>query len=348
MDQCPHCCQWFKRVKTHLRFCKQKPGQAVCQTSSLSEDSGNQQCPYCKEVFIRVTSHLPYCKRNPEYGACNGSTRRKVSSGHQHQQGQQRCPYCNELFTRLKTHLHYCKQKPDSEDHTGNGRMQESSGNQRCPYCNELFIRVKTHLHYCKQKPGGQDFDQQRCPHCNELFTRLNTHLHYCKPKPGNDERNGNKQKPAGGELEIGWQKTDTSVKQRCSSCNRLFECLKKHLPYCKPKPEREVLQVCCLAANSSDSSDIRQRAHLEHELKKRLRGSSVDQRQPREVIETIEKIKRAVLEALKDDFPSTRWEAINSGSYYELVKVSLTKMTPESLSFKNKSLTFAIQRRNA
>ena len=255
MDQCRYCYQWFNSIKTHLRFCKQKPGQAVCQTNSRPEDSRNQPCPYCKEVFTRVKSHLPYCKRNPEYGACNGSTRRKVSSGHQHQQGQQPCPYCN------------------------------------------------------------------------ELFTRLNTHLHYCKQKPGNDERNGNKQKPAGGELEIGCQ---------CSSCHRQFKCLKKHLPYCtlEHKPEREVLQVYCPPVNSSDSSDICQRAHLEDELKKRLRGSSVDRRQPREVIETIEKIKRAVLETLKDDFPSTRWEAINSGSYYELVKVSLTKITPESLSF--------------
>ena len=370
MDQCPYCYQRFQRVKTHLRFCKQKPGQVVHQTISRSEDSRNQQCPYCKEVFIRVKSHLPYCKRKPEYDACNGNTRREVSSGQQHQQGQQRCPHCNELFTRLKTHLHYCKRNPEYDACKGSTRrevtsdQQHQQGQQRCPHCNDLFTRLKTHLQYCKRNPGydacngrtrrdvssGQQHQQgqQRCPRCNELFTRLKTHLHYCKQKSGKDERKGKKQKPASGELEIGCQKTDTSGKQKCSNCHRLFKCLNKHLPYCKPKPEQQILQMCRGASNSSDSSGIRQRAHLEHKLKKRLQDTRVDQRQPPEVIETIDKIKSAVLETLKDDFPSTRWEAINSGSYYELVKVSLTKVTPESLSFLNKSLTFATRRRNA
>jgi len=195
---------------------------------------------------------------------------------------------------------------------------------------------MKTHLHYCKCKPEydacngstpkevlssqRHQQDLQRCPHCNELFTCLKTHMHHCKQEPGNDERNGNKQKPAGGELEIGCRKTDTSGKQKCPSCH---------------PPSKW---------SSSDSCDIRQLAHLEPKLKKRLRDTRVDQRQPVEVSDTIGKIKNAVLETLKDDFPSTRWEAINSGSYYELVKVSLTTITPESLSFLNKSLTFAKQ----
>ena len=140
-----------------------------------------------------------------------------------------------------------------------------------------------------------------RCPCCNEVFTCVKTHLWYCTHKPEGEEQHGCR------------RKEDSTDTQQCPYCDKLFKCLNKHLWRCTAQKQ------------FFENNDNFRRTVLELKLLGRLRKAKVSQKQPESLMSNVNKIRNITLATLKKDctkFSRLHWEAINSGSYYEGVKV--------------------------
>ena len=92
----------------------------------------------------------------------------------------------------------------------------------------------------------------------------------------------------------------------------KTFKRLKKHLRTCKRKDVPK------------DSKEYRE-LDLQDELQERLRKANVNPRQPNSSVQSsVDNIRKIMLTKLNANRDGLRWEALNSGSYYEILKVSI------------------------
>ena len=109
--------------------------------------------------------------------------------------------------------------------------------------------------------------------------------------------------------------KTDrdsSEMREECPHCSKSFKCLRKHLRTCKRKDVPR------------DSKQYRE-MDLQDELQERLRRANVNPRRPNISVKlSVDKIKKIMLKKLNDSWDGKRWKAFNSGSYYEILKVSI------------------------
>ncbi|KAI0215766.1 Cyclic GMP-AMP synthase [Lamellibrachia satsuma] len=108
-------------------------------------------------------------------------------------------------------------------------------------------------------------------------------------------------------------EREDSTDTQQCSFCHKLFKCLNKHLWRCTAKKQ------------FVENNDNFRRTVLDLKLLGRLHKAKVSKKQPESLMSNVNKIRDITLATLKKDckkFSHLHWQAINSGSYYEGVKI--------------------------
>ena len=331
-QRCPHCNGLFIRLKTHLHYCKHKAYPEEGDVNSPREkSSGKQRCPHCKELFVRLATHLLYCKQKPNCEKPEASCRMTDDARNQ------QCPHCNKLFKCLKKHLPFCKGDPDRDDPGECCRRGTRSCDTRGPCGEELDTSCRWTDYSSPRDPRGEEFGiadyfGKYNPFDVELEPGYRGTVSSYAQDTGCEEKLG----AHGRETVSSYARDSDSIPDSVSfyahhSENEEADAYSRGtFSSVARDSDSEELYASSRTADSADNDDdIDDRATLEHRLSARLRDARVDQKQPEQVTETVDTIKRVVLDTLNGDgciLSSVRWKASNSGPCCELQKVSWTK----------------------
>ncbi|KAL3856557.1 hypothetical protein ACJMK2_011293 [Sinanodonta woodiana] len=239
-ETCQGCGLTFKRLGSHLPYCKGTFSSNVPLFQAEGQQAGGSRletCPKCYKSFKNLASHSSHCKgvsKEETFSKSDDGLQRygtfisKVSKSHTEFGGkgvsyEETCQGCGLTFKRLASHLPYCKGTYSSAAPLFQAEGQQAGGSrlETCPKCYKSFKNLASHSSHCKGVSKEETFSKS-----DDGLQRDGTFIG--KVSKLRTESSGK----------------GASHAETCQGCGLTFKRLASHLPYCKGTVSEHVSQT--------------------------------------------------------------------------------------------------------